>query len=85
MGLVGARMQFNSYSYVFVFLPLVFCLYTCFRTKRAAKWILILASTFFYGCFAPAFLIPLFLSGIFDFYIGVRLAGGSDRARRNLL
>lgn len=85
MGLVGARMQFNSYSYVFVFLPLVFCLYTCVRTKPAAKWILILASTFFYGCFAPAFLIPLFLSGIFDFYIGVRLAGGSDRARKNLL
>jgi D-alanyl-lipoteichoic acid acyltransferase DltB (MBOAT superfamily) len=78
-------MQFNSYLYVFVFLPLVWGLYTLFRTRPAAKWILLLASCFFYGFFAPVFLIPLLVSGVVDYYIGVRLAGGSDRVRKLLL
>src|SRR3954469_17199836 len=78
-------MQFNSYLYVFAFLPLVLGLYTVFRPKPAAKWVLLLASCFFYGCFAPLFLIPLLISGVADFYIGVGLAGERPRLRKVLL
>src|SRR5262245_54283193 len=75
-------MQFNSYLYVFLFLPLVLVLYSLLRTRPvASKVMLLLASCVFYGCFAPIFLVPLLLSGVFDFYIAIRIARGNERLR----
>ena len=67
-------MLFNSYNYIFAFLPLV--LLSFFHAKaNLRKWILILASVIFYALFSWIDLTILILSILINFFLAQRLRG----------
>jgi D-alanyl-lipoteichoic acid acyltransferase DltB (MBOAT superfamily) len=72
-------MTFNSYVFLFVFLPSVLAVYSFVRETRFVNWFLAAASLVFYGFAGPIYLVPLLFTCIFDFIIG-RLI---DPDRRN--
>jgi alginate O-acetyltransferase complex protein AlgI len=72
-------MTFNSYVFLFVFLPSVIAVYSFLRETRFVNWFLAAASLVFYGFAGPIYLVPLLFTCIFDFIIG-RLI---DPDRRN--
>jgi alginate O-acetyltransferase complex protein AlgI len=76
-------MLFNSYAFLFVYLPVVFGgFFLCARVgvRTAASW-LGLASVAFYGYWNPAH-VPLLLASIaFNFAVGTTLARDSRSAR----
>jgi len=78
-------MFFNSYEFIFAFLPITFLLYFLFNQKnhhRLAKTILILSSLFFYS-WQTVIYLPLILSSmVFNYTIGTAL---SSRANKMLL
>src|SRR5471030_74894 len=79
-------MLFNSYVFIFVFLPVTLALYAALG-RFARHWAtlsLALASLFFYGWWNPAYLWLLGLSILFNYGAG-RAIAGSDGARRSLL
>ena len=66
-------MLFNSYPFIFLFLPLVvFSFYKIAKYKPifAAAW-LVLASLFFYGWWNPRYLVLLIISILVNYFIGV--------------
>ncbi len=77
-------MQFQSYSFVFIFLPLVFCLYSLTRTNVLSKWIIVLASLIFYGWQTPWFVIPLLATGILDYVLAQKIADTFNAQRRTI-
>jgi len=85
-------MLFNSYVFIFAFLPVTFAGAFLFGRKNpgcAALW-LGAASLVFYGAWDPRF-VPLLLGSIlFNYYAGLQIsrqreAGRLDRARRTLI
>jgi len=69
-------MLFNSYSFIFFFLPvavLIFFAIGAHRQVYAAAW-LTAASLFFYGWWNPAYVALLALSIIFNYTVGLALA-----------
>jgi len=76
-------MLFNSYPFIFMFLPVTLIVYFVLNRLRwtiAAKTSLTLASLFFYGYWDPEYL-PLMLGSIvFNYLIGWWLARWSDRS-----
>jgi alginate O-acetyltransferase complex protein AlgI len=71
-------MYFNSYLFIFVFLPISYLVYFFFLRKRYAifaKVWLVLASLFFYSFWNLIYLPLLIFSIIFNFYIGKGLCG----------
>ncbi|MCX7111622.1 MAG: MBOAT family protein [Proteobacteria bacterium] len=85
-------MLFNSYPFIFLFLPIT--LFTFFFLGRkshrlAAAW-LVLSSLFFYGWWNPRYLLLLLASIIFNFIIGMSLIkeqrhGSKSKKSRGLL
>ena len=70
-------MLFNSYEFIFVFLPVVLLLWHVTARKAGAtpgKFLLLLASLVFYGLGGPQFLLLLMASMAFNFFFG-RLVG----------
>ncbi|MCW8930258.1 MAG: MBOAT family protein [Gammaproteobacteria bacterium] len=66
-------MLFNSFEFIFLFLPVTFYIYYFFLKQRlvvGAKSFLILASLFFYSWWNIAYLPLLILSILFNFIIG---------------
>ena len=66
-------MLFNSYEYIFLFLPTAFILYFYLNKLKlavAAKLILIIASLIFYGWWEPSYVFIILLSVLFNFSIG---------------
>lgn len=80
-------MLFNSYAYIFLFLPLVLVVYFALNRKRltlASKIFLFLASLFFYGWWNPIF-VPLIMGSIvFNYSMGRSIAGMRERNRLSL-
>lgn len=80
-------MLFNSYEFIFAFLPLtllVFFLLGRYEKPRVAIAWLVVASLFFYGWWNPPFLLLLALSIVFNFALGgwfQRAQGTSRRLR----
>ena len=68
-------MQFNSFPFLFVFLPLVLLGYLILRKTRLANAFMLLASLFFYAVGAWWYLIPFFFTALIDFVIGQRDSG----------
>lgn len=69
-------MLFNSYSFIFLFLPIVFSgFFLLARTSHAsaAVW-LALSSIFFYGYWNPAYVALLMSSIVFNYFFGRLLA-----------
>lgn len=66
-------MLFNSYAFLFVFLPIALIVYYIFGARKnyrgALAW-LVCASLFFYGWWNPAYLILIMLSTVFNFLVG---------------
>lgn len=75
-------MLFNSYEYIFLFLPITFAVYFLLNRKRltvAAKTWLVLSSLFFYSWWNIKY-FPLILGSIFfNYAAGTILARGSSR------
>jgi alginate O-acetyltransferase complex protein AlgI len=71
-------MYFNSYLFIFIFLPITHLLYFFFLRKRyvifAKAWV-VLASLFFYSFWNVAYFPLIIFSIIFNFYIGKGLCG----------
>jgi alginate O-acetyltransferase complex protein AlgI len=79
-------MQFNSLSFIFVFLPVVLSGYLLLRRTRWANFFILLASLYFYGSSAWWYLTPFFFTALLDFVVGQRIeASHDDRYRKRLL
>jgi alginate O-acetyltransferase complex protein AlgI len=63
-------MTFNSYEFLFIFLPAVMVVYSLLRETRFVNWFLSVASLGFYGFAAPIYLVPLLFTCVFDYVIG---------------
>nr|WP_323594877.1 MBOAT family protein [Aliarcobacter butzleri] len=77
-------MLFNSYEFIFIFLPITFIVYFFLMNQRlvlAAKIFLVLASLFFYGYWNYIY-VPLILLSIFVNYgVGISLVN-SDKIKK---
>ena len=75
-------MLFNSYEFIFVFLPLTFFIYFYLNSKRlteASKGFLVFSSLFFYSWWNIVYL-PLILSSmLFNYVIGNILNGNKEK------
>lgn len=79
-------MVFNSYVYIFVFLPLVFISYQILRTSRYANHLITAASIVFYAWNVLWYVVPLMASAVLDYFVGRRMAATDDEgSRRRLL
>lgn len=66
-------MLFNSYQFIFIYLPIVFCVFFLtakYFSCRAAIFVLVLASFAFYGYWDIHYVPLLFASITFNFFIG---------------
>ena len=79
-------MLFNSFEFIFVFLPVTLLLYSlCVRSGRLefGLAVLVFASLFFYGFWNPAYLLLILFSIFFNYFLGKwisSLAGSAARA-----
>jgi D-alanyl-lipoteichoic acid acyltransferase DltB (MBOAT superfamily) len=67
---------FNSYSFIFLFLPVTFFVFFIVGARQhiyGAAW-LTLASLFFYGWWNPTYVTLLFASIVFNYYVGLLIA-----------
>ena len=79
-------MQFNSLSFIFVFLPCVLAGYLLLRRTRFANLFMLLASLYFYGVSAWWYLVPFFFTALLDFFVGQRIERSADpHYRRRML
>ena len=70
-------MLFNSYSFIFFFLPITFFIYFYLNNKRlteASKAFLVLASLFFYSWWNIAYLPIILVSMLFNYVVGISLS-----------
>lgn len=76
-------MTFQSYEYIFLFLPIVFFIYVLVRSKTVlANTLICGASLFFYGVNGWYFLFFLMTSALMDFWLGLRIAASVDEGAR---
>jgi D-alanyl-lipoteichoic acid acyltransferase DltB (MBOAT superfamily) len=79
-------MTFISINYLLVFLPIVVGLYLAFRKTRFANVVIMVASYLFYAAAAAWYLIPLVITSLLDFVVGLLLSREDrPRYRRALL
>jgi alginate O-acetyltransferase complex protein AlgI len=79
-------MQFNSYNFIFVFLPAVLCGYLLLRRTKFANAFMLLASLYFYAVGALWYLAPFFVTALIDFFVGQQIEGSDDQTyRRRML
>lgn len=72
-------MLFNSYEFIFLYLPIVLLLFfACakYGGQRSATFLLVLASFFFYGWWDWCYVPLLFASICFNYWIGGRIRFG---------
>jgi alginate O-acetyltransferase complex protein AlgI len=79
-------MSFDSYEYVFLFLPIVFLLYRFAHASALHNWVLVAASLFFYAWGNPFLIFLLLFVSIQDYIIGNMIAASaSERWRKCLI
>ena len=83
-------MLFNSYEFLFLFLPITFLIYFFFTSKRLiliSKYFLVISSLFFYAWWDFKYLPLIIISMIINFSFGKTLSNyyGSNTNRKNLL
>jgi len=77
-------MLFNSYGYVFLFLPVVLAVYFLLSRRRltiGSKAWLLFGSLVFYGWWNPVYLPLIVGSIVFNFVIGKAILGQREKAR----
>lgn len=75
-------MLFNSYVFLFVFLPIVLCCYFLsekFANRQLSICILVVASLFFYGWWNPSYLLLITFSILVNFNIGKLLVSNKSK------
>ncbi len=85
-------MLFNSYEFIFLFLPFTFFIYFYLNKKHlteASKGFLVFASLFFYSWWNIAYLPLILVSMLFNYTIGRQLSSqkkkGKHRTKKSLL
>jgi len=78
-------MTFISLNYLFVFLPVVVGLYLIFRKTFVANVIVMGASYLFYAVAAAWYLIPLIITSLIDFVVGLLLSREKRPGHRRVL
>tara|TARA_Y100001978_G_C23698377_1_gene439125 strand:- start:2492 stop:3949 length:1458 start_codon:yes stop_codon:yes gene_type:complete len=79
-------MLFNSYEFLFLFLPVTFFIYFFINSKKnikIGKGFLVLSSLFFYGFWKPLYLPLLIISIYFNFTLGKNLASENYNHSQN--
>jgi D-alanyl-lipoteichoic acid acyltransferase DltB (MBOAT superfamily) len=77
-------MLFNSYEYIFFFLPITFFIYFFLLNKRiitGAKGFLVFASLFFYSWWNPIYLPIILISMLFNYTVGNILNKDASHAK----
>ncbi len=77
-------MLFNSYIFIFAFLPITFFIYFYLNSKRlteASKSFLVLSSLFFYSWWNIAYLPIILVSMLFNYVVGVSLAKDEEHIK----
>ena len=80
-------MLFNSYEFIFAFLPITFFIYFYLNSKRlthASKGFLVFASLFFYSWWNIAYLPLILISMLFNYTIGNSLSKNDGENRKGL-
>ncbi len=75
-------MLFNSYVFIFAFLPITFFIYFFLNKKRlvgASKGFLVLSSLFFYSYWNIIYLPLILISMLFNYIIGVNLTDDNKK------
>ncbi len=75
-------MLFNSYEFIFIFLPVSFLIYFYLNYKRfiiLSKGWLILSSLFFYSWWNIIYLPLILMSMLFNYYIGSKLSKDNNK------
>ena len=75
-------MTFIELNYLFFFLPLVVVLYYVLRGTIWANVLILGASYYFYGATTPWYLIPLVVTSLIDFLVGIRLSKTERQSAR---
>jgi len=78
-------MQFNSFQFIFVFLPLTLGGYLLLRSTRFANLFMLVASLCFYAIGALWYLVPLFITALLDFFIGQKIEYTTNRTKQRVL
>ena len=81
-------MLFNSYIFIFLFLPLTFFVYFYLNAKRlteASKAFLVLSSLFFYAWWNVAYLPLILISMLFNYTLGRELSKQHSKSSKSLL
>jgi len=78
-------MQFNSYVFLFVFLPCMLALYALYRRSPLANWILGAGSLVVYATVGLVYLLPLLFTCAFDYLAGAYLWRSSDERKRKIV
>lgn len=79
-------MTFTSWQYLLVFLPGIVILYHLFRTFWFVNVFVLAFSYYFYGSSALWYLLPLMVTSLIDFYVGMKLDHtDQQRWRKTLL
>jgi len=78
---------FNSYEFIFVFLPLVVLSFYVVKaySQKAAMYVLLLSSLLFYGFWESRYLPILGTSVLFNFLVGIGISMISKKPNRRLL
>ncbi|NQY23185.1 MAG: MBOAT family protein [Campylobacteraceae bacterium] len=78
-------MLFNSYEFIFIFLPLIFFIYFYLNSKRlthASKAFLVLSSLFFYSWWNIIYLPLILISMLFNYSLGNSLSNYKNNKKR---
>jgi alginate O-acetyltransferase complex protein AlgI len=86
-------MTFIELDYLFVFLPIIVMLYLIFRRTiivtfgktSVANIVILAASYYFYGSATPWYLVPLIITSLIDFAVGIQLTKTDKQSLRKLL
>lgn len=77
-------MLFNSYIFIFCFLPVVLFGYYLIKRKTLQQWFLLFSSIAFYCYWSTTYVFLLFFTVILDFYIARAIANASSAKKRKI-
>src|SRR5258708_7468927 len=78
-------MLFNSYIFIFAFLPVVLLGYYLIPKSRAQLFFLLLSSIFFYSYWSTKYVFFLLLTVVLDFYVAKYIYYSKTKRRKALL
>ena len=78
-------MLFNTYEFIFLFLPIVFVLFWVSKSVRSKLYILTCSSYIFYGYWNPWFIFLMLGSSCLDYWVGEKLYVENRQKKRKFL